>query len=54
MELGERLLEHVEGQLLDQASALGEGHELVRRKLLARRVLPADERLDPDDLAVRE
>ena len=51
--LAERLLEHVQGERLDQPGLLGERDELVRSDQAARRVVPAQQRLDRLDRAAR-
>ena len=49
-----RLAQHPAAERHDQPALLGERDELVRRDDAARRVLPAHERLDADELAGRE
>ena len=47
------LLEHPAADVEDEAGLLGDGDELGGRDVAARRVMPADQRLERGDLALR-
>ena len=50
-DLPQREVQHVHGQLVDQAGALGDRDELRRRDAAPLRVVPPHQRLDADELA---